>query len=90
MKTRQQDILLNYRLAYRAETTVNWCPALGTVLANDEVKDGKSERGGYPVFQKKMMQWSMRITAYSERLLPRFTNTRLATTVEGFSRILDW
>ncbi len=65
----KQDILLTYRLAYRAETTVNWCPALGTVLANDEVKDGKSERGGYPVFQKKMMQWSMRITAYSERLL---------------------
>ncbi|WP_312083910.1 leucine--tRNA ligase [Epilithonimonas hominis] len=62
-------ILLNYRLAYRAETTVNWCPALGTVLANDEVKDGKSERGGFPVFQKKMMQWSMRISAYSERLL---------------------
>lgn len=65
----KQDILLNYRLAFRAETTVNWCPELGTVLANDEVKDGKSERGGYPVFQKKMMQWSMRITAYSERLL---------------------
>ena len=68
-ENKKQDILLNYRLAYRAETTVNWCPALGTVLANDEVKDGKSERGGYPVFQKKMMQWSMRITAYSERLL---------------------
>lgn len=65
----QQDILLNYRLAYRAETTVNWCPGLGTVLANDEVKDGKSERGNFPVFQKKMMQWSMRISAYSERLL---------------------
>lgn len=65
----QQDILLNYRLAFRAETKVNWCPGLGTVLANDEVKDGKSERGGFPVFQKKMMQWSMRITAYSERLL---------------------
>ncbi|WP_294205702.1 leucine--tRNA ligase [uncultured Chryseobacterium sp.] len=65
----KEDILLNYRLAYRAETTVNWCPALGTVLANDEVKDGKSERGGYPVYQKKMMQWSMRISAYSERLL---------------------
>ncbi len=62
-------ILLNYRLAYRAEMTVNWCPALGTVLANDEIKDGKSERGGYPVFQKKMMQWSMKISAYSERLL---------------------
>lgn len=65
----KEDILLNYRLAYRAETTVNWCPALGTVLANDEVKDGKSERGGFHVFQKKMMQWSMRISAYSERLL---------------------
>ena len=65
----REEILLNYRLAFRAETTVNWCPALGTVLANDEIKDGKSERGGYPVFQKKMMQWSMRISAYSERLL---------------------
>ena len=65
----KQDILLNYRMAYRAETTVNWCPALGTVLANDEVKDGKSERGGYPVYQKKRMQWSMRVTAYSDRLL---------------------
>ncbi len=65
----KQDILLNYRMAYRAETTVNWCPAFGTVLANDEVKDGKSERGGYPVYQKRMMQWSMRITAYSDRLL---------------------
>ena len=70
----KQDILINYRLAFRAETTVNWCPALGTVLANDEVKDGKSERGGYPVFQKKMMQWSMRITAYSERLLKGLNN----------------
>ncbi|ACU06880.1 Leucyl-tRNA synthetase [Flavobacteriaceae bacterium 3519-10] len=70
----QQDILLNYRLAFRAETTVNWCPGLGTVLANDEVKDGKSERGGFPVFQKKMMQWSMRITAYSERLLQGLQN----------------
>ncbi len=65
----KEEILLNYRLAFRAETTVNWCPALGTVLANDEIKDGKSERGGFPVFQKKMMQWSMRISAYSERLL---------------------
>nr|WP_317173011.1 DUF559 domain-containing protein [Pedobacter fastidiosus] len=61
--------LLKYRLTYLRESTVNWCPALGTVLANDEVKDGFSERGGYPVEQKKMMQWSMRITAYSERLL---------------------
>ncbi|MDR2205480.1 MAG: class I tRNA ligase family protein [Flavobacteriaceae bacterium] len=68
-ESEKQDILLNYRMAYRSETTVNWCPALGTVLANDEVKDGKSERGGFPVYQKKMMQWSMRISAYSERLL---------------------
>ncbi len=65
----QQKELLKYRLAYLAESTVNWCPALGTVLANDEVKDGFSERGGYPVIQKKMMQWSMRISAYAERLL---------------------
>ncbi|MEY3678231.1 MAG: hypothetical protein RI924_372 [Bacteroidota bacterium] len=65
----QQTELLKYRLAYLKESTVNWCPALGTVLANDEVKDGFSERGGHPVVQKKMMQWSMRITAYAERLL---------------------
>lgn len=65
----QQQELLKYRLAYLKESTVNWCQALGTVLANDEVKDGFSERGGYPVIQKKMMQWSMRITAYAERLL---------------------
>jgi leucyl-tRNA synthetase len=65
----QQTELLKYRLTYLRESTVNWCAALGTVLANDEVKDGFSERGGYPVEQKKMMQWSMRITAYAERLL---------------------
>lgn len=65
----QQKELLKYRLTYLKESTVNWCPALGTVLANDEVKDGFSERGGHPVVQKKMMQWSMRITAYAERLL---------------------
>ncbi len=65
----QQTELLKYRLTYLRESTVNWCPALGTVLANDEVKDGFSERGGFPVEQKKMMQWSMRITAYADRLL---------------------
>ncbi len=65
----KQQELLKYRLTYLRESTVNWCPALGTVLANDEVKDGFSERGGYPVEQKKMMQWSMRITAYADRLL---------------------
>lgn len=65
----QQLFLLKYRLTYQAETTVNWCPALGTVLSNDEVKDGFSERGGHPVVKKKMPQWSMRITAYADRLL---------------------
>ncbi|OFX24456.1 MAG: leucine--tRNA ligase, partial [Bacteroidetes bacterium GWA2_31_9] len=65
----QQEILLNYRLAYLADTMVNWCPALGTVLANDEVKEGLSVRGGHPVEQKKMRQWLLRISAYAERLL---------------------
>ncbi len=65
----QQRILLQYRLTYLAETEVNWCPALGTVLANDEIVNGVSERGGHPVIRKKMTQWSMRISAYAERLL---------------------
>ncbi len=65
----QQKILLHYRLTYLAETEVNWCPALGTVLANDEIVNGVSERGGHPVIRKKMTQWSMRISAYAERLL---------------------
>ncbi len=73
----QQSILLQYRLTYLAETEVNWCPALGTVLANDEIVNGVSERGGHPVIRKKMTQWSMRISAYAERLL------------EGLDRI-DW
>ena len=73
----KQRMLLKYRLTYINETTVNWCPALGTVLSNDEVKDGFSERGGHPVIRKKMPQWSMRITAYADRLL------------EGLERI-DW
>ncbi len=66
---KQQYILLKYRLAYLADMWVNWCPALGTVLANEEVKDGFSERGGYPVERKQMKQWCLRITAYAERLL---------------------
>ena len=65
----KQKILLQYRLTYLAETEVNWCPALGTVLANDEIINGVSERGGHPVIRKKMTQWSMRISAYAERLL---------------------
>ncbi|MGB4655015.1 MAG: leucine--tRNA ligase [Bacteroidales bacterium] len=65
----QQDILMNYRIAFRAESSVNWCPELGTVLANDEVSEGLSIRGGYPVEKKLMMQWMLRITAYADRLL---------------------
>ncbi len=65
----KEEILQSYRLTYLAESEVNWCPALGTVLANDEIINGKSERGGHPVVRKKMKQWSMRISAYAERLL---------------------
>ena len=66
---KKQQILMNYRIAYLGETMVNWCPGLGTVLANDEVVNGVSERGGYPVIQKKMQQWCLRTSAYSQRLL---------------------
>jgi leucyl-tRNA synthetase len=65
----QQKILMHYRIAYQSYSEVNWCEALGTVLANDEVKDGKSERGGYPVERRKMRQWFLRITEYADRLL---------------------
>ena len=65
----KQLVLMNYRIAYLGETMVNWCPQLGTVLANDEVVDGVSERGGFPVVQKKMKQWCLRVSAYSQRLL---------------------
>ena len=65
----QSDLLMQYRIAYLGETAVNWCPALGTVLANDEVKEGYSVRGGFPVEQKKMKQWQLRVSAYAERLL---------------------
>ncbi len=68
-EVQQQEVLMNYRIAYLGETMVNWCPKLGTVLANDEVVDGVSERGGYPVEQKKMKQWCLRVSAYSQRLL---------------------
>ncbi len=68
-RKQQQEILLQYRLTYLAEAEVNWCPALGTVLANDEIVNGVSERGGHPVIRKKMTQWSMRISAYAQRLL---------------------
>ena len=65
----QQQVLMNYRIAYLGETMVNWCAELGTVLANDEVVDGLSVRGGYPVVQKKMRQWCLRVSAYAQRLL---------------------
>ncbi len=68
-ESEKQKMLLNYRMTYLAETEVNWCPGLGTVLANDEIVNGVSERGGFPVMRKKMTQWSMRISAYAERLL---------------------
>ena len=68
-EVKREQILQNYRLAYRADTMVNWCPQLGTVLANDEVKDGLSVRGGFPVEQKRMKQWSLRVTAYAQRML---------------------
>ncbi len=73
-KKEQQEILLKYRLTYLADTEVNWCPALGTVLANDEIVNGVSERGGHPVIRKKMTQWSMRISAYAQRLLDGLNN----------------
>ena len=70
----QQEILMNYRIAYLGDTMVNWCPALGTVLANDEVSEGLSIRGGYPVEQKKMRQWCLRVSAYAQRLLDGLDN----------------
>ena len=73
-KTKQNEILLKYRLTYLAESEVNWCPKMGTVLANDEIVNGVSERGGYPVVRKKMTQWSMRISAYADRLLSGLEN----------------
>ena len=76
-ETEQQELLMNWRIAFISETMVNWCPMLGTVLANDEVVDGVSERGGHPVVQKKMKQWCLRVSAYSQRLL------------DGLDRI-DW
>ncbi len=73
--SQKQELLLKYRLTYLAETQENWCPALGTVLANDEIIDGVSERGGHAVTKKSMRQWSMRIGAYAERLLQGLDST---------------
>jgi len=82
----QQKILLKFRLTFLAETTVNWCAALGTVLSNDEVKDGFSERGGHPVERKKMMQWSMRITAYADRLLQGLETVEWSEPIKEMQR----
>lgn len=82
----QQLILMQYRLTYLADSVVNWCPALGTVLANDEIKDGVSERGGHPVVQMKMRQWSMRITAYAQRLLDGLNDLDWSDSIKEVQR----
>ena len=82
----QRELLLQFRLAYLSEAWVNWCPALGTVLANDEVKDGVSERGGHPVERKRMPQWSMRITAYAQRLLDGLEDLDWSTSLKEAQR----
>jgi len=82
----QQEILLYYRLAYLSDSTVNWCPELGTVLANDEVKDGLSVRGSHPVEQKKMKQWSLRVTAYAEKLLQGLDDVEWSESLKEIQR----
>ena len=79
---KQSEVLMNYRLAFMGETMVNWCPELGTVLANDEVVNGVSERGGYPVEQKKMRQWCLRVSAYSQRLLDGLENIQWSESIK--------
>lgn len=82
----QQTILMNYRIAYLGETMVNWCAGLGTVLANDEVVDGVSERGGYHVIQKKMRQWCLRVSAYAQRLLDGLDNVQWTESLKETQR----
>jgi hypothetical protein len=86
MRHDQQLILLKYRLAYLADTMVNWCPALGTVLANDEVKEGYSVRGGHPVEQKEMKQWLLRVSAYADRLVGGLDSASTGATLSKRSR----
>ena len=85
-ETAQRNMLLNYRLAYLSETIVNWCPELGTVLANEEVKEGVSERGEYPVERKLMKQWSLRVTAYADRLLSGLDEIDWTTALKEMQR----
>lgn len=82
----KRSVLLKYRLAFRADTVVNWCPALGTVLANDEVVNGVSERGGHPVLQREMKQWSLRITAYADRLLSGLDKVEWSDSLKEIQR----
>ena len=82
----QQEVLMNYRLAYISDTMVNWCPALGTVLANDEVKEGLSERGGHPVERKMMKQWLLRISAYAQRLLDGLDKLEWSDSIKEIQR----
>ena len=86
VKEQQEKILLQYRLTYLAETEVNWCPGLGTVLANDEIVNGVSERGGFTVVRKKMTQWSMRISAYAERLLQGLNDVDWSESIKESQR----
>lgn len=83
---RKSDILMQYRIAYQGETSVNWCAKLGTVLANDEVKEGLSVRGGYPVEQKKMKQWQLRVSAYAERLLADMESLQWTDSLKDMQR----
>ena len=85
-ENRQQEVLMHYRLAYLADTMVNWCPELGTVLANDEVSEGFSVRGGHPVERKTMKQWLLRITAYSDRLLNGLDNIDWTESLKEIQR----
>ena len=85
-ESEKQKMLLKYRLAFLSQTWVNWCPELGTVLANDEVKDGRSERGNYPVEQKRMRQWSLRITAYADRLLHDLDNLEWTDSIKEIQK----
>ena len=85
-EAKQEQVLQNYRLAYRADTMVNWCPKLGTVLANDEVHNGLSERGGYPVEQKRMKQWLLRVTAYAQRMLDGLDNLAWSDSLKEIQR----
>ena len=86
MKKRKEEILMDYRLAYSAYGEVNWCEALGTVLANDEVINGVSERGGHPVVKKKMRQWYLRITDYAERLLEGLETVEFTDAMKEMQR----